>query len=124
MSFGLSIGSKGYFGTGYDNITPQIKDFWEYDPNGNGISETELENSISVYPNPTGGKANLSISKLEDWKIKEIEVYNINGEKTYTAANFQIDLSSQPDGIYFLQITADPSTGSGQNITKKILLNR
>ena len=29
---GFSIGSKGYIGTGNDEITPYRKDFWEFDP--------------------------------------------------------------------------------------------
>jgi N-acetylneuraminic acid mutarotase len=70
-AIGFSIGTKGYIGTGYNDPypSPQIyfKDFWEYTPDStNGVNEIDLENLISVYPNPSKGKINL---KLADLKI-------------------------------------------------------
>lgn len=32
VAFGFALGNKGYFGTGFDNIAPDKKDVWEYDP--------------------------------------------------------------------------------------------
>ncbi len=77
-----------------------------------GIAENENENSVLVYPNPTNGKANVLISRFENLTMKDIEIYNVYGQKIYSAANFQIgsssnfqiDISSQPTGIYFLHL--------------------
>ena len=32
VAVGFSIGSKGYIGTGDDDLNQFLKDFWEYDP--------------------------------------------------------------------------------------------
>jgi hypothetical protein len=89
--------------------------------NANGVAEFSRE-EFSLYPNPTSGLANVSISQSADLKIKNIELYNIYGEKLSSmnfqigsTSNFQIDLSSQPNGIYFLKIG---------NTAKKIIVNR
>lgn len=109
-AIGFSIGTKGYVGLGLDN-PPQLpivyfSDFWEFDPNGIGISEIDLENLISIYPNPTSD--NLTI-KSETEKITELKTYNMFGEMIYQSTNLPahqstIDLSSSPSGIYFLHI--------------------
>ena len=89
--------------------------------NANGVAEF-FQEEFSLYPNPTSGLANVSISQSADLKIKNIELYNIYGEKLSSmnfqigsTSNFQIDLSSQPNGIYFLKIG---------NTAKKIIVNR
>jgi 3',5'-cyclic AMP phosphodiesterase CpdA len=76
------------------------------------VSELSDQMDISVFPNPTSGKFNVSISQLADLKMNNIEIYNVLGECVHrqiaTSANLQIDLSEAPNGIYFLQIkTAD-----------------
>jgi len=123
---GFSIGNKGYIGTGNDGYWE--KDFWEYNPNANGVNEIDLENLISVYPNPSKGKINLTISQFEDLKMKGMEIYNTRGEKVYSkeavnfqinsSSNFQIDLSTQPNGIYFIHLSTDKG-----NVTKRIILS-
>jgi hypothetical protein len=65
------------------------------------------------------------INPLVDLQMKVIEVYNIHGEKIYnkdeinSSSNFQIDLSSQPEGLYFMQV----KTSDGV-LTKKIIVQR
>jgi len=72
------------------------------------------ELSISVYPNPTTGKITLDIFKGED---REYEIYDLLGSlklkgKTDLPYKNTIDMSSFPNGIYFLKIKngADPRT--------------
>jgi len=72
------------------------------------IQENKGENnSISIYPNPTNGV--FSIESQE--KISSIEIVNLLGEKVYTelvsASQTTIDLSKEPNGVYFLQLTTD-----------------
>ena len=82
--------------------------------NGNHISikeETPFE--ISIYPNPTNGLVNIQSSVPVD-----IVVYNVVGEIILIAKNAtQIDLSSQPRGIYMVQLTSDQGT-----VTRKVTL--
>ena len=75
-----------------------------YQGNLNSINEI-LNSLIDVFPNPTSGK--LTITGIQE--KSEIKIFNVFGEKFFTQqflANQPtiIDLSSQPAGIYFLQI--------------------
>lgn len=67
--------------------------------------------SINVYPNPGNGLFQLEIKNEESGMNNIIEVYNMLGEKIYShnqianpgsygESNYQIDLSSQPSGVY------------------------
>jgi photosystem II stability/assembly factor-like uncharacterized protein/PKD repeat protein len=85
-----------------------------------GIKNIETEMDLEIYPNPSNGI--FSIGVISEAKQSQIEVYNILGEcihrQTVTSANSQIDLSSQPNGIYFINITTD-----FKQYTKKIIKN-
>jgi hypothetical protein len=81
-------------------------------------SETETETNISVYPNPSSGifKINSSIQK------GTFEIYNLQGKKVHRGSvksNFQIDISDQSNGIYFLKLLTIEGV-----VNKKIILNR
>ncbi len=63
--------------------------------------------NILIYPNPSAGLFNLSA-------IANVEVYNIIGELISTTNNAKtIDLSSEPNGIYFVKLNG--------TTTKKII---
>ncbi|MBI4945196.1 MAG: T9SS type A sorting domain-containing protein [Bacteroidetes bacterium] len=76
--------------------------------------------AILVYPNPTTGKANVQMSKLENVQIK---IYDVLGEYIYqhigTFSNLQIDLSSQPNGIYFLKMKTEQGI-----VNQKLIINK
>ncbi|MFH1005804.1 MAG: T9SS type A sorting domain-containing protein, partial [Bacteroidota bacterium] len=83
-----------------------------------GINELSLENTVSIYPNPTTGKFQVSSSVFQ---IKEVEVYNMYGEKTYSQQNLNLNsltLDLQ-NGIYFLQLKTEQGT-----INKKIVIQK
>ncbi|HXD94147.1 MAG TPA: T9SS type A sorting domain-containing protein, partial [Bacteroidia bacterium] len=67
---------------------------------------TNSNNYIMIYPNP--GKGIFYITIDSETKQTQIEVYNILGEcilrQTTTVSNSQIDLSSQPVGVYFINV--------------------
>jgi choice-of-anchor B domain-containing protein len=73
------------------------------------LGENEIEegkNSLQVFPNPTEGKTNLSMNRFENLSIR---IYTVYGECIHrqiaSSPNCQIDLSSEPNGIYFLKAT-------------------
>lgn len=66
--------------------------------------EEPADSPVRVYPNPSTGIFNLEI--LTD-EILETEVFNSAGQKIMTiniAGRGQIDLSSNPEGIYYLKV--------------------
>ena len=102
-AIGVSIGAKGYVGTGTGS--GPYADYYEYTPINVGVEENNLETvTVTVFPNPSNGKF---VVKSELTK-GEIAVYNIQGEKVYaelvSASSTTIDLSTQAKGIYFVQV--------------------
>jgi hypothetical protein len=88
-----------------------------------------INNSISVYPNPANGIFNLQMNTTN--ANSQIEIYNVYGEKVYQSHltpapspsgegwGEVIDLSSQPSGIYFLQLKTSEGIA-----TKKIVISK
>ncbi|MDC8000036.1 M4 family metallopeptidase [Aequorivita todarodis] len=67
------------------------------------IADTDFENIIKAYPNPTGGIVNIKTTT----QISAIEVYNIYGQLVASNNNRdQIDLTGFSQGIYILKVTA------------------
>ena len=123
FAVGFSISDKGYVGTGCDSLRHYKKDFWEFDPAGMGVNELDHQISISVYPNPTREKFTVKIY-LGQRTNGELEIYNVFGEKIYQSANLTIpesiiDLSNQPDGIYFVQLSTDKVKAINKIIIQK-----
>ncbi len=74
-----------------------------------GVEDYNLNNFISVFPNPTSGR--ISINGKQ---INQIEVYNLYGQKIRTQKNINketsfIDISNEFSGIYLLKITTKHS---------------
>jgi len=77
-----------------------------------GLSDQKLKlDQISFYPNPNTGKFNLAFD-LQDKGDTEIDVLNVEGKAVYheKLKNFnghydhEIDISSQPKGVYFVKV--------------------
>ena len=70
-----------------------------------------------MFPNPTTGKVTL---KSTGNPILNYKVYNVFGKEVAAEiTNYELDLSSQPSGIYFLKLNSTKST-----IVKRINLNK
>ncbi len=79
--------------------------------------ENNVARDIVVYPNPTTG-----IINIEGAVNPEIAVYSITGKPIYVEDNFNgrsIDLSSQPNGVYFIRII-----DGGEVVTRRVVLSR
>lgn len=81
-----------------------------------GINDYELENSISIYPNPTVSILNIKVDNLEDMP-ESYKVYNMLGQilidnKINNTGDLTIDTSSFSNGMYFIKISK-----SNRNLT-------
>ncbi|MEZ4775311.1 MAG: DUF4397 domain-containing protein [Bacteroidia bacterium] len=80
-----------------------------------GLSELTL----TVYPNPTMGKVQLEIEGANGSEV-EVVVRNLMGQIVNspvftTASNLKLDLSGQPSGVYFIQVS-DGNTSTMQKV--------
>jgi len=87
---------------------------------GMGINETENNDVVRVYPNPTTGEIRFEISDMR-YEILEIEIFDVFGRNIVSnlksqISNQKIDISHLPTGVYFVKITTDNGV-----ITKKII---
>lgn len=94
---GYAVGTNGTIIKYFDNSS-----------NIGNENQLPLNNSSFIYPNPTTGKLNITISKSQINDINnDINIYNSLGENIYSfrtfKTNFEINLSSQPKGIYFVK---------------------
>jgi uncharacterized delta-60 repeat protein len=84
-----------------------------------GIASFTADQSISIFPNPGNGIFTIQCAV----KISDLEIINALGEKCFTTTvNSQqetVNLSSQPNGLYFLQLKTDQGI-----LNKKIVLQK
>ncbi len=91
---------------------------------GLGINELSDGNELQVFPNPSNSIFTFSM-KNEELKMKNIEVYNVLGKKVKSeelrAKSEEIDMSNQPNGVYFYRVLNDDGTliGEGKIIVTK-----
>ncbi len=96
-----------------DNITITVLD-------NTGISITELESSISIFPNPTKDVLYVDIKDNKDHI--DFTIVNLEGQKVleYVAEPFTkrkvLDLSGLTDGVYFISVTMN-----GKAVNRKIV---
>lgn len=86
-----------------------------------GITDNSKPNNFNVYPNPNNGTFIIEISEPFKQTQPAISIYNILGERIYQTEiknpKSEIDLSTNPAGIYFLNI----KTEIGSSVQKLIL---
>jgi hypothetical protein len=128
--FHFNWGQRGNY-DGYfeiDDMTPSNQNF-SYNQGAildlvpaidDGIEEN-LAQKLLVYPNPTSGVFTIEC-KNTNLDACGFRIYDIFGKllisNNLTKENNTIDLSSQPDGIYFFQLIEDGKAVSFQKIVK------
>ncbi len=88
-----------------------------------GVTALSNEDKSAVYPNPTTGV--FSISSTDD--VKGIDITNVLGERVFSLSTaqhpqthrFDVDLSSQQNGIYFVKLYTSKGT-----TTKRICISK
>jgi hypothetical protein len=84
---------------------------WE--PIFTSVENNHPETNVSLYPNPTSG-----IVVLKGENITEVQVRNASGRLIPQKDILRVDISDQPEGIYFLKITTEDGA-----VSKKIMKN-
>lgn len=79
----------------------------------------DLENAISIYPNPAANIVNISTIVSLD----EIDIFTINGQVLQQIKNPVIEsntytISNLPKGFYFMKLSS-----ASNSVTKKVLIN-
>jgi len=71
------------------------------------IHELDTERVVDIHPNPSNGQ--FTIEKINEQVPLQLDIYNVMGELIYqtkmTQEKTAIDLSAEPDGIYYLTFT-------------------
>ena len=80
------------------------------------LRESLSSHRITIYPNPTKGQFSVEITGSAIPDNSSISIYSLQGSVIYQNAEpdilNEIDLSSQPNGIYMLRITIDSETST------------
>ncbi|MEO8087893.1 MAG: T9SS type A sorting domain-containing protein [Bacteroidota bacterium] len=75
-----------------------------------GLKDARIENEFVIIPNPTSSFFHICISAPH--REQQIEIFNLLGEKIFSAADFQlplptIDCRLFPPGIYFVSLQSE-----------------
>lgn len=94
-------------------------------PSTVSVHTNSISNYISLYPNPSNGNFTLNL-KLNKEQNVSVTVLNILGEKVFELnqqktgnENISLDISNQPNGIYFVHINT-----LSQSVIKKMVINK
>lgn len=89
----------------------------------NSDEEGIIENQLSIFPNPTNGKFSINLV-VPDYELSDfVNIYNVNGalvkqvKLPKNVTNLELDIATQPSGIYFIHI----HFSNGDSITRKII---
>jgi len=76
-----------------------------------GLEEEKTEKvdptKALIYPNPTSNSVSV---RMENGVYEGAEVFNIQGVKVLETESSAIDLSNQPNGVYFFRVNGYPET--------------
>lgn len=81
---------------------------------GVGVAENDRAAAIRLFPNPTDG---VFFVEFNSTTLLTKEVFDVLGRPVVSTQASQIDLSEQPDGLYFVRIATPEGT-----VTKNVLV--
>jgi hypothetical protein len=118
-----AIGNMSYrtivFGSNKSGEAPYdeyLEPYYEIDSyKAIGISaEKFTDRELFIYPNPTKGLLNLTLSQVQPDDIVLIEIFTLEGIKTrevqMTSQSSIIDIGDEPPGVYLLRMTINSQT--------------
>jgi uncharacterized repeat protein (TIGR03803 family) len=100
--------------TGTTGYAPLFGKLIEVDNLTTGLNIiSEDMGQVSIFPNPTTGIFTINFVGAQNFEPKNIKIYNVLGEKVYssnytlTTKHYSLDLSSNPNGIYFYRVVSE-----------------
>ena len=87
------------------------------------VSETSLENNLSIYHNPSTGIVTIRINGISSNDF-EYTIYSIDGRKVSNrnfTSDTTINMESQSNGIYFIKIKDNLTSNV---VTKKVIIKK
>ena len=84
-----------------------------YDNDALTVKENQEFESINIYPNPSNGFFSIESEDV----IEKVLVTNIVGEIVLTSNSNQLDITNQPNGIYFVEVFTEQ-----QRYSEKVVL--
>ena len=89
------------------------------------VADLDNEITFSVYPDPSTGVFTLGIGQNLPVRVK---IYNVLGEcvhqQSSISSSLQIDMQSQPEGMYFLQVTIEQGDPVTYNLKSPLVISR
>lgn len=90
-----------------------------------GVSQKLLEQSVNLYPNPTAGSVTVALDGIFT-QTASIQIFDVTGKlaATFPGADlssgaFQMDVSSQADGVYLVRILIENGV-----VTKRLVVSK
>lgn len=80
--------------------------------------ETDFSRSLEIFPNPTTGKLFIT-GRNNHLAIREVHVRRANGALVLTTQSSELDLSSVPSGLYFLEIVLENGASAWKRVVKE-----
>lgn len=85
-----------------------------------GVQEDDLQDAVSVFPNPCSGR--FTLENTSGAKINRLVIYGLTGNivldmEQEDISNTQIDITGQSPGIYFLRVMSEDKV-----LTSKIIV--
>lgn len=74
---------------------------------GTSTRDNEQKEEVTLYPNPSNGRVNVSIPQGGSYGIEVIDLLGQPVFTTRTNGNTTLDLSSQAEGVYMVRITGE-----------------
>jgi photosystem II stability/assembly factor-like uncharacterized protein len=79
-------------------------------------NQTQIVNSLKIYPNPASDKITVEISSNPS--KSELSILNINGQELITGqiteSRTQLDISNLSEGVYFVRLTGEKTVQLGK----------
>ena len=79
-----------------------------------GVDEKEME-KISVYPNPAHDFIRVETQLIAS--VQRVEIYNVTGQMMLSTTDTEINVSTLPEGVYFVAVIAE-----NQKFVKRIVI--
>jgi plastocyanin len=104
-------------------LSPQTVTVTQEASSGVSVGEISNDNSIRIYPNPTAGNFKMVPDESKSQAFT-VDILNLAGQIIFShlfegQREYAFDLTSAPEGCYFIQIKSENNV-----ITKKLIISR